>query len=347
MTLPLSILDLTPVPSGSTTADAIRNTVDLARHADGWGYTRHWVAEHHNTPGMACPSPEVMIGHLAAATERIRVGAGGVMLPNHSPLRVAESFRVLEALHPGRIDLGLGRAPGTDGVTAYALRRGQQAADDFPSQLAELFAFAGGGFPDDHPFRSVSAEPGEIDLPPVWILGSSEFGAQVAAAFGLGFAFARHLNPRGAAGALALYRDRFRPSPAVPEPRTILTVSAIAADGEERAEALSMSLGLGVVRMRSGRPAKLPTPEEAAAHDWTDAERDQLRRYRRAQVLGTGAAVRDAIRALAEETGADEVMIMTSVHDHAERLRSYELIAGAFGLALATPAGETGRAEHA
>ena len=335
MTLPLSILDLTPVPSGSTTAEAIGNTVDLARHADLCGYTRYWVAEHHNTPGMACPAPEIMIGHVAAATERIRVGAGGVMLPNHSPLRIAEAFRVLEALHPGRIDLGLGRAPGTDSVTAYALRRAVQAPDDFPNQLAELFAFAGDGFPDDHTFRSVHAEPADVDLPPVWILGSSEFGAQVAAAFGLGFAFARHLNPRGAADALALYRERFRPSPTVAEPRTILMVSAIAADTEQRAEALALSLGLGVARMRAGHPGKLPSPEEAAAHEWTDAEQDQFRRYRRAQVLGTPAAVRDGIGALVEETGADEVMIMTSVHAHDERLRSYRLIAEAFGL---TPA---------
>jgi luciferase family oxidoreductase group 1 len=313
-------------------ADAIRNSVDLARHADAWGYARYWVAEHHNTPGMACPAPELMVGHIATATTRIRVGSGGVMLPNHSTLHVAEAFRVLEALHPGRIDLGLGRAPGTDGVTAYALRRGQSGADDFPDQLAELFAFAGDGFPGDHPFRTVTAEPAEIDLPPVWILGSSEFGAQVAAAFGLGFAFARHLNPRGAAGALQLYRERFRPSTRLAEPRTVLTVSAIVADSEERTEALALSLGLGVIRMRAGRPAKLPTPEEAVAHEWTPAEEDQLRRYRRAQVLGTPDMVRARILGLVEETGADEIMIMTSVHDHAERLHSYELIAESFGL---------------
>ena len=332
---PLSILDLTPVPSGSSPADAIHNTLDLARHADRWGYSRYWVAEHHNTPGMACPAPEIMIGHIAAATERIRVGAGGVMLPNHSALHVAEGFRLLEALHPGRIDLGIGRAPGTDGVTAFALRRAQVDGNEFPNQLAELFAFAGGGFPDDHPFCTVSAEPGEVDLPPVWILGSSDFGAQVAAAYGLRFAFARHLNPRGAADALRLYRDRFQPSPGNAEPLAMLTVSAIAADTPERAEELALSLGLGVVRMRQGRPGKLPSPQEAAAHDWTEAEQDQLRRYRRAQTLGTPAQVRDAFAALVVETGADEIMVMTSVHDHAERLRSYELIAQACALPVA------------
>ena len=332
--LPLSVLDLTPVPAGSTDADAIRNTIDLARHADRLGYARYWVAEHHNTPGMACPAPPVMIGHIADATERIRVGSGGVMLPNHSPLHTAEAFRVLEALHPRRIDLGIGRAPGTDPTTAFALRRGApQEAGDFPNQLAELFAFAGGGFPDDHPFRTVRAEPAEVPLPPVWILGSSDYGAQAAAAFGLGFAFARHLNPRGAADGMRLYRERFRPSAHRQTPYAILTVSAICADRQERAEELALSLGLGVVRMRQGRPGKLPTPEEAAAHEWSEAESDQLRRYRRAQVLGTPTAVRDEIQELVRETGADEVMVMTSVHDHAERLRSYELIADAFRLA--------------
>ncbi len=329
---PLSVLDLTPVPAGATDGDAIRNTVDLARHADRIGYARYWVAEHHNTPGMACPAPPVMIGRVADATERIRVGSGGVMLPNHSALHTAETFRVLEALHPGRIDLGIGRAPGTDPTTAFALRRGAQDANDFPSQLAELFAFAGGGFPDDHPYRTVRAEPAELPLPPVWILGSSEYGAQVAAAFGLGFAFARHLNPRGAPDAMRRYREEFRPSAQRSEPFAILTVSAICADRAERAQELALSLGLGVVRMRQGRPGKLPTPEEAAAHAWTEDESDQLRRYRRAQVLGTPAEVRDGILELVRDTGADEVMVMTTVHDHGERKRSYELIADAFGL---------------
>ncbi len=333
MTLPISILDLTPVPSGTSADQAIRNSLDLARHADRWGYTRYWVAEHHNTPGMACPAPEVMVGQIAAATGRIRVGSGGVMLPNHSALHVAESFRLLEALYPGRIDLGIGRAPGTDPVTAFALRRARVDGSEFPDQLAELFAFAGDGFPDDHPFHAVAAEPAEIALPPVWILGSSDFGAQVAAAFGLGFAFARHLNPRGAAAALDSYRERFRPSPRLAAPATILTVSAVAAPTEERADELALSLGLGVIRMRAGRPGKLPTPQEAAAHDWTPDEQDQLRRYRRAQVLGTPDAVAAGITDLARETGADEVMIMTSVHDHDERLASYGSIAESLGVA--------------
>jgi luciferase family oxidoreductase group 1 len=339
MSVPLSVLDLSPVPSGESSRTALSNTLALARAADRWGYARYWLAEHHNTPGMACPAPEVMIGHVAAATERLRVGSGGIMLPNHSPLRIAEAFRVLEALHPGRIDLGIGRAPGTDSITAYALRRGAAGAEDFPSQLMELLAYAGGGFPEDHPYRNVAAEPRDVPLPPVWILGSSEYGAQVAAALGLGFAFARHLNPRGAEPAMRAYRDDFRPSAALAEPRAILTVSAICADTAERADELAWSLGLSVVRMRMGRPDLLPSPEEAMAHRWTEAEQDQLRRYRRAQVLGDPAAVGAQLEELVERTGADEVMVMTMVHDHAERLRSYELIAGALapGPAAARP----------
>lgn len=328
MTIPFSVLDLAPVPSGATPADAIRSTLDLARLVDELGYHRYWLAEHHNTPGMACPAPEVMIGHVAAVTRNLRVGSGGMMLPNHSPLHVAETFRLLEVLHPDRIDLGIGRAPGTDPITAHALRRGV-TAEDLPHQLAELFAFASGGFPPDHPFRHVHAEPAEAALPPVWILGSSEFGASVAAAFGLGFAFARHMNPRGAEGVMKRYRDEFRPSEFRDEPHAILAMSAIAADDEDQARHLAMSLGLGVVQMRQGRPGKLPSPEEAEAYAWNSAEEDQLRRYLRAQVLGSGPQVVATIGTLVDETGADEVMILSMIHDHAARRRSYELIAAA------------------
>ena len=336
--LPLSVLDLTPVPSGSTSAEALRNTIDLAQAAEGWGYRRYWLAEHHNTPGLASSAPEVLIGHVAAATTRIRVGAGGIMLPNHSALHVVEAFRVLEALHPGRIDLGIGRAPGTDGITAAALR-GSAAlvAEDFPAQLGELLAYGGEGLPEGHPFESVRAIPADVPLPPLWILGSSEYGAQAAAALGVGFAFARHLNPRGAEAIMRRYRDAFKPSPAMAEPTAILAVSAIAADTPERAEELATSMGLGLVRMRQGRPIQLPSPEEAAAVRYTQHEQDQIRRYRRAQVLGDAEGVRDQILELAEATAAEEVMVMTSVHDHGERRRSYELIAGALAPAGVTP----------
>ena len=338
MTPPISVLDLSPVPSGSSAPDALRNTLDLARAAERWGYSRYWLAEHHNTPGLASSAPEVMIGQVAAATARIRVGAGGIMLPNHAPLRVVETFRVLEALHPGRIDLGLGRAPGTDAITAVALRRSAQpGAGEFPALLEELLAYAGAGFPEDHPFHPVRAEPVDVTLPPLWILGSSDYGAQVAAALGIGFAFARHLNPRGAADALRLYRERFSPSEARAEPRAILAVSAICADASGRADEPSWSLALSVIRMRAGRPAKLPPPEEAIAHRYSPREEDQVRRYRRAQVLGDPAEVRDQLVRLTEEAGADELMVMSTVHDHAERLRSYELIADAFGLPAGAP----------
>ncbi len=332
MAVPLSVLDLAPVPTGHTPGDAIRATLDLAALVEDLGFHRYWLAEHHNTPGMACPAPEVMIGQVASVTTRLRVGSGGIMLPNHSPLHVAETFRLLEVLHPGRIDLGLGRAPGTDPITAHALRRGV-SAEEFPQQLAELMAFATEGFPDDHPFRYVRAEPAEVSLPPLWILGSSEYGASVAAAFGLGFAFARHMNPRGAAAVLARYRDEFRPSEALDRPHSILALSAIAAASEDEARSLAMSMGLGVVRMRQGRAGKLPSPAEAEAHPWNEAENDQLRRYLRAQVLGTGDEVAEQLNALVAETGADELMIMTLVHDHGARRRSYEAIAAAMGTA--------------
>jgi luciferase family oxidoreductase group 1 len=333
--LPLSVLDLSPVPSGSTSAQALLHTVDLAQRAEALGYRRYWLAEHHNSPGLASSAPEVMIGRVASATATIRVGAGGIMLPNHSALHVAETFRVLEALHPGRIDLGIGRAPGTDGVTAAALRGDGLAQGDFPTRLAELLAFGGEGFPPDHPYASVRAVPADVALPPVWILGSSEYGAHVAAVLGVGFAFARHLNPRGAEAVMRAYREGFRPSAAMDRPTAILAVSAIAAGTAERADELASSMGLGLVRMRQGRPSQLPSPEEAAAHRYTPHEQDQIRRYRRAQVLGDPAGVRDQILSLAERTAADEVMVMTSVHDHAERVRSYELLAEAFARAAA------------
>ena len=339
MNVPVSVLDLTPVPSGSSARDAVRNSVDLGVAAERWGYARYWLAEHHNTPGMACPAPELMIGQIAAATTRIRVGSGGVMLPNHSPLRVAESFRLLEALYPGRIDLGIGRAPGTDRVTAYALRRSNEGGDDFPSQLAELLAFTGDGFPDDHPFRTVTAQPADVELPPIWILGSSDFGAQVAAAMGVGFAFARHLNPRGAEPAMALYRERFEPSKGLAAPKTILALSAICTERSEAARDLAMSMALGVIQMRQGRPGRLPSPEEANAHLYSEGESDQVRRYMRAQVLGTPDEVRSQLSGLVDMTRADEVMIMSMIHDHAARLRSYELISGALGLLAGDLAG--------
>ena len=336
--LSLSVLDLSPVGSGSTAARALRNTLELARLTDRLGYARYWLAEHHNLPSVASPAPEVMIGHVASETSRIRVGAGGIMLPNHAPLKVAETFRVLEALHPGRIDLGIGRAPGTDPSTAMALRgpRGGTGAEDFPAQFAELLAFAGGGFPEGHPFRSVVAVPEDVELPPVWLLGSSGYSAQAAGEMGLGYAFASHFSPVDPAPPMSAYREHFRPSDRFAEPHAILAASVICAGTDERAEELASSMGLAWVRMRTGNPGPLPSPEEAMAYPYTPAERRLLEAYRSMQVVGDPSAVRERLRGMAEGTGADEIMVTTMVHDHRERLRSYELLAGTFGSDRAT-----------
>jgi len=332
--LRLSVLDLSPVPSGGTAAAALRNTIDLARHAEALGYARFWLAEHHNAAGLASPVPEVMIGHVADATSRIRVGSGGVMLPNHAPLKVAETFRVLEALHPGRIDLGLGRAPGTDSLTALALRRSREAltADDFPEQLAELLAFFDDEFPDDHPFRRVHAIPEGVATPPIWILGSTDYGAHLAAAVGLGFAFAHHINPQPAVDALRLYRDRFRPSARGAEPRALLAVAAVCGETDERADELARSFDLAWLRIRQGRRGTYPSVEEATAYPYTAEEREFVRANRERLLVGSPAALRERIGRLAAAAGVDEVMVLTMVHDHAARRRSYELLAQAFAL---------------
>ena len=334
MTLPLSVLDLSPIGTGSSAAEAVRNTLDLARLADRLGYTRYWLAEHHTMPGIASSAPEILIGAVARETTRLRVGSGGIMLPNHAPLKVVESFRVLAALHPGRIDLGIGRAPGTDQMTAFALRRSREAmrADDFPAQLAELLAFAHDEFPEGHPFQSVRAVPVDVPLPPIWLLGSSDYSAQVAAALGMGFAFARHISPDGAPEAMALYREQFTPSASLPEPRTILAVSVICADTDERADALASSTALSFLRLRSGQPGLLPSPEEAHAYPYTPMERAQVEASRSRHVIGGPAVVRAQLDELIARTGADEVMATTMIHAHAERRRSYELLAEIFAL---------------
>lgn len=327
---PLSILDLSPVSEGMTSAQAAANSLDLASRADGWGYARYWVAEHHSTPAFACPAPEVLIGHIAARTRNMRIGSGGIMLPNHSPLHVAEAFRLLEALHPGRIDLGLGRAPGTDGITAHALRRGSAGGEDFAQDLAMLLAFADGGFPAGHAYARVTAEPAGVPLPPVWILGSSDYGPRAAAEFGVGFAFARHLNPRQAPELMRAYRRSFRPSPGMPEPRSILALSAVCATDADEARFLIGSMAKGMVRMRQGTPIPIPSPEDAASTTYTPDEEDQIRRYMRSQILGSPSEVRAQLEELAHECEADEVMVMTLLYDHEARCQSYRSLAAAF-----------------
>jgi luciferase family oxidoreductase group 1 len=333
----LSVLDVSPVSSGSNSAQALRNTLELARLTDQLGYERYWLAEHHNLPSIASSAPEIMIGHVANVTKRIRVGAGGIMLPNHAPLKVAETFRVLEALHPGRIDLGIGRAPGTDHVTAMALRRSRDGleAEDFPQRFGELLAFAGEGFPEDHPFRSVVAMPGDVGLPPIWLLGSSGYSARAAGKMGLGYAFASHFSPADPAPAMHAYRESFEPSEDFECPLAILAVAVVCGETAEHAEELALSMELAWVRMRSGNPRPLPSPEEAMAYPYTLAERQLADAYRTMQVVGDSPTVRARIEELAAHTMADEIMITTNVYDHAERLRSYERLAAAF--AIATP----------
>jgi luciferase family oxidoreductase group 1 len=331
--MPLSVLDLSPVPSGSAPSRALHETIELAKVAERLGYQRYWLAEHHNVASVASSAPAVMIAAVAAATSRIRVGSGGIMLPNHSPLAVAESFRVLAGLHPGRIDLGIGRAPGTDQLTALALRRSREAlgADDFPQQYGELLAYVD-GFPADHPFAPITAQPDDVDLPPVWILGSSLYGGQAAAAFGTGFAFAGHFGSADPSEAIAGYRRQFRPSPRRQEPWAILAASAIVAPTEERAQQLALAADLSMLRLRRGTPGPLPSPEEAAAYPWSTLDREFAKDFRRFVSVGTPEQVREDLLDRAKRADADELMITTNVHDPAERRRSYELLAGAFAL---------------
>jgi luciferase family oxidoreductase group 1 len=327
--VPLSVLDLAPVPSGSTTGQALRNSIDLARRAEAWGYERLWVAEHHNMPGIASSAPAVLIGHLASATTTLRVGSGGVMLPNHAPLVVAEQFGMLEALHPGRIDLGIGRAPGTDQITALALRRSAEAlsADDFPEQLSDLLGFFGGTWPDGHPFSQIRAVPALGNQPDIWLLGSSGYSAQVAGLLGLPFAFAHHFSPANTEPALKLYRDCFRPSARLAEPYALIGVAVICADTAARARYLHGSSKLSMVRLRTGRPGQLPSPEEAAAYTYTPSDQLIIDSFRGSQVVGDPDGVGAELSQLLDRTGADELMITTNVWDHVERLRSFELVA--------------------
>jgi luciferase family oxidoreductase group 1 len=330
-TVPLSVLDLSPIPSGRPASSALHDTVALARAAESFGYQRYWLAEHHNIGSVASSAPMVMIATVAAATRTIRVGSGGIMLPNHAPLAVAESFRVLEGLHPGRIDLGVGRAPGTDQLTAYALRRNRVDAggDEFPQQFSELLAYVD-GFPDDHPFKPLRAIPDDVPLPPLWILGSSLYGGQAAAAFGTGFAFAGHFGSADPQEAVAGYRENFEPSTRLTEPRVILGVAAIASESAERAEALARANDLAMVRLMQNRPGPVPTPEEAAAHDWTEQELALAAQRRRFISVGTPDQVRDDLERRRTYAGADELIVTTQVHDAAERALSYELLAKAY-----------------
>jgi luciferase family oxidoreductase group 1 len=318
----LSVLDLAPIVEGGTAAQAFQNAVDLARHAERWGYTRYWLAEHHNMPGIASAATAVLIGHVGAGTSRIRVGAGGIMLPNHAPLQVAEQFGTLEALFPGRVDLGLGRAPGTDPAAMHALRRTLHSQPDrFDADVAEVLAL----LDDPTPDQRVVAVPGAGQHVPVWILGSSTFGARVAAQFGLPFAFASHFAPDLLFEAMRLYRDAFRPSRYGSAPYVMLGVNVVAADSDDEARLLASSGRQSFASLRAGRPIRLPPPSAAWARDAEPA--DPLARTRVSFVGGPGA-VADGMHAFLDRTGADELIVVSHIYDHAARLRSYEIAAG-------------------
>jgi luciferase family oxidoreductase group 1 len=321
--VPFSVLDLSPIVAGSTAAQAMRNTLDLARHAERLGYHRYWLAEHHGMPGIASAATAVVIGHVAGGTSRIRVGAGGIMLPNHSPLVIAEQFGTLASLYPGRIDLGLGRAPGSDQAVARALRRSPTAADDFPHDVIELLAY----FEPAQPDQIVRAVPGEgLDVP-VWILGSSLFGAQLAAALGLPFAFASHFAPRLLTQALEVYRTQFRPSPRLERPHVMLGVSVFAAESDAEARRLFTSLQQAFVSLRRGRPGPLPPPVDGYEEQLSPMERYGLAESLSAAAVGSADSVRRALAAFIAETKADELMVTSQIYDHAARVRSYEITA--------------------
>ena len=330
--IPLSILDLSPVAAGSSGPQALRNSLDLARHADGLGFKRYWVAEHHNLPSIASSAPDIMIGQIAAITKNMRIGSGGVMLPNHAPLMVAERFKVLEALFPGRIDLGLGRAPGTDPATSYALRRRQGISeeDDFLERFNELMLLESRGFPAGHPFHSVRAMPSDVALPPIYLLGSSDYSAQLAGQIGAAFAFAHHFATFPAEEAMRIYRDSFRPSPSHAKPYAILGTHVVCADTDAEAERLAATVDLNFVRRAKGEFLPLASPEDALAFDYTPVDRARIAQNRTKLSVGSPATVKARLEPLIASTQADEVMVTTMIYDHAARKHSYALLAKTF-----------------
>lgn len=332
--IPLSILDLSVVTSGTPPAAALHNSIDLAKYADGLGYVRYWLAEHHNLASVASPAPEIMIGQIAAVTRHIRVGSGGIMLPNHAPLMVAERFKMLEALFPGRIDLGLGRAPGTDGATAHALRSRLDArgGDDFLERLSELTMWENRDFPPGHPYNNVVAMPNDVPLPPIWLLGSSDYSSDLAAQVGMGFAFAHHFASRDAADAMVHYRARFKSSDWRHTPHAILAVAVITAETDAEAERLASSADLNRLRRDRGEYAPLPSVEEALAYPYSDSEKMKIARNRSRLFVGSPSTVLEKLQPLIGDTQADELMVITAMYDHDARKKSYSLLAEAFRL---------------
>jgi luciferase family oxidoreductase group 1 len=322
--IPLSVLDLSPVPEGSDAGQALRNSVDLARHAEALGFGRYWMAEHHNMPGIASAATAVALAHVAVATNTIRIGAGGIMLPNHAPLMIAEQFGTLAALHPHRIDLGLGRAPGSDQIAARAMRRNLLAdVDQFPADVVELMAY----FQPAEPGQTLQAVPGAGQDVAVWILGSSTYGAQLAAHLGLPYAFASHFAPGQMREAMAIYRERFRPSDRLAAPRVMLGVNVFAADTDAEARRLFSSQQQAFLNLRRGRPGKLPPPIDDFEASVDRYGRAMLADALACAVVGGPDTVRDGLRAFAASTGADELMVTAQIFDHAARKRSFTILA--------------------
>lgn len=328
--VPLSVLDLSFVTSGTAPAQALANTIDLAKFVDPLGYKRFWLAEHHSLASVASSAPEIMIGQVAAATRNLRVGSGGIMLTNHAPLMVAERFKMLEALFPGRIDLGLGRAPGTDQVTAFALRRHmeERQGDDFLERLQELFLWENRDFPDGHPFNKITVMPSGVPLPLVWLLGSSDYSAQLAGEIGAPYAFASHFSDLDPVMPMLTYRSRFKPSQHLDAPYSILAVAAVVAETQEQAENLALTYDLNWLRRAKGEMHPLPSPEEALAYSWTEQERAYIARRRQKLYCGTPQQVSSRLRQAASVTQADEIMVTSSIYDHDLRKASYALLAG-------------------
>ncbi|TXL71857.1 LLM class flavin-dependent oxidoreductase [Vineibacter terrae] len=326
--IPFSVLDLSPIIAGGDAGLAFRNSLDLAQHAERWGYKRYWLAEHHNMPGIASAATAVVIGHVAAGTRTIRVGSGGIMLPNHAPLMVAEQFGTLESLYPGRIDLGLGRAPGTDMRTAQALRRYLAGADRFPQDVIELQAY----LQPAQPGQAVRAVPGAgLDIP-IWILGSSLFGAQLAAALGLPFAFASHFAPDHLLDALDIYRQQFKPSEQLAQPYAMAGIAVVAADTDAEAQRLFTSLQQQFINLRRGTPGPLQPPVDTMEGRWSAAERAGVAHAMSRALVGSPETVRRGIEAFIAETGVDELMMAGQIYDHKARLRSFEIAAAIHGV---------------
>ncbi|WP_257166315.1 LLM class flavin-dependent oxidoreductase [Bradyrhizobium sp. SRS-191] len=332
--IPISVLDLSVTTTATPASVALRNSIDLARHVDQLGYVRYWLAEHHSLVSVASPAPDIMIGQIAAVTKHIRVGSGGVMLPNHAPLVVAERFKMLEALFPGRIDLGLGRAPGTDGTTAYALRSrlDRREGDDFLERLHELTLWETREFPAGHPYNNVIAMPDDAPLPPIWLLGSSDYSSELSAQMGMGFGFAHHFANHDAIDAMTNYRAHFIASRWRSQPHAILAVAVVTAETDAEAERLASSMDLNRLRRDRGQFLPLPSPEEAAAYPYTDSDRASIARNRSRLFVGSPSTVRAKLDPMIAASQADELMVITAIFDHEARKRSYTLLADAFGL---------------